>query len=233
MGWRPCCCWCRVRPPDPGLMQHMPPQVAPPYHSYQSTSPIAQVLSGSPPPVNKMYEVFPAYDHLICWEDEIHGGTGPTQAGAAQGATPAAPAAHTTQAPQAARQAGGGSREATVAAAAAAGAAGGGEEAAGWLGVRGEQVVGGGRPLSQQRSRLLAQGEEELEVEAGAAADEAGAKDAAAVPSRQPQQDSTSLFDWQKKPAKLLQFVSGTLVCAGVCVCVGVCESTEAALALP
>ncbi|KAI3428334.1 hypothetical protein D9Q98_006714 [Chlorella vulgaris] len=158
-------------------------------------------------PVNKMYEVFPAYDHLICWEDEIHGGTGPTQAGAAQGATPAAPAAHTTQAPQAARQAGGGSREATAAAAAAAGAAGGGKEAAGWLGVRGEQVVGGGRPLSQQRRRLLAQGEEELEVEAGAAADEARFEDAAAVPSRQPQQDSTNLFDWQKKPAKLLQFL--------------------------
>ncbi|PSC69765.1 Counting factor associated D [Micractinium conductrix] len=36
-------------------------------------------------PVNKMYEVFPAYDHLICWEDEIHGGTGPTLEGAEPG----------------------------------------------------------------------------------------------------------------------------------------------------
>lgn len=37
------------------------------------------------PAVNRMYEVFPAYDHLICWEDEIHGGTGPTLEGASAG----------------------------------------------------------------------------------------------------------------------------------------------------
>jgi hypothetical protein len=29
---------------------------------------------------NVMYQVFPAYDHLLCWKGPVHGGTGPTLA---------------------------------------------------------------------------------------------------------------------------------------------------------
>lgn len=29
---------------------------------------------------NEMYEVFPAKDHLVCWKDEVHGGSGPVTA---------------------------------------------------------------------------------------------------------------------------------------------------------
>ncbi|EFN58071.1 hypothetical protein CHLNCDRAFT_142355 [Chlorella variabilis] len=99
-------------------------------------------------PVNKMYEVFPAYDHLTCWEDEIHGGTGPTLAGAQQGG-------------QAVEE--------------------GQEEG---------QAAAGEAPRSQQRRRLRG--------EAEAAAEEEGEGRQAGGPY---------LFDWEKKPAKLLHFL--------------------------
>lgn len=106
-------------------------------------------------PVNKMYEVFPAYDRLTCWVGEIHGGTGPTLAGADAGATPSA----------------------------AGQPAAAGEEGR-WSG----EALAAGRPLAQQRRRLL-----------GSEADEDEGQPAG----------GPFLFDWEKKPAKLLGFVSG------------------------
>lgn len=111
-------------------------------------------------PVNRMYEVFPAYDRLACWVGEIHGGTGPTLAGAGDSATPS----------------GAGQAEAAA-------------EQHGWS----VEAMAAGRPLAQQRRRLLGS--------------EADGRD------EEPQQGGPFLFDWEKKPAKLLGFVSA-LCCA-------------------
>jgi hypothetical protein len=104
----------------------------------------------SPPPapaaVNLMYEVFPAQDRYVCWQDEVHGGSGPTLEAARQPRQPAGDEAR--------------------------------EE--GDTGVS----TGEGDPVSQQRRRLSA-------AAGGVGADAAG----------------PYLFDWEKKPAKLLSFV--------------------------
>lgn len=94
------------------------------------------------PAVNRQYEVFPAYDHLLCWEDEIHGGTGPTLAGEPSPVADVAPAAGTA------------------------------------------------RPLAQQRR---------LQAEQPA---DSGSAGSGAEPG------GPYLFDWEKQPKKLLQFVS-------------------------
>lgn len=99
--------------------------------------------------VNKMYEVFPSYKDLTCWVDEIHGGTGPTLAGAAQPLR---------------RQ---------------------GEDEGTWSG----EAMAAGLPLSAQR-RLLGQRKAEK-----AEQEETG-------------EGGRYLFDFEKKPAKLLAFVS-------------------------
>lgn len=120
-----------------------------------------------------MYEVFPAYDKLTCWEDEIHGGTGPTLAGPSAAASPAA--------------AGGASMQQQEAA-----------DAGRWSG----EDMAVGRPLAQQRRRLRGSALE--------AAEEEGEEE---------QQGGPYLFDFEKKPAKLLAFVSGaacSMFCAQV-----------------
>ncbi len=108
-----------------------------------------------------MYEVFPAYDKLTCWEDEIHGGTGPTLAGPPAAASPAA--------------AGGASEQQQEAA-----------DAGRWSG----EDMAAGRPVAQQRRRLRGSALEAAEEE-------------------EEQQGGPYLFDYEKKPAKLLAFVSG------------------------
>lgn len=99
--------------------------------------------------------MFPAYDHLTCWEDEIHGGTGPTLAGTDTSSIAVQPAEE--------------------------------EEEGRWS----AKDVAAGRPLAAQRRRLSE----------GAAA---GSKKEEA----QEEARGQYLFDWEKKPAKLLAFVS-------------------------
>ena len=113
-------------------------------------------------PVNRMYEVFPAYDKLICWEDEIHGGTGPTLAGPPAAASPATAGADAEQQRQQA------AADAEV-----------------WSG----EDMAAGRPLAQQRRSLRGSEADEDEDE-------------------QQLQGGPYLFDYEKKPAKLLAFVS-------------------------
>ena len=114
-------------------------------------------------PVNRMFEVFPAYDKLICWEDEIHGGTGPTLAGPPAAASPTTARADAEQQQQQQQAA----------------------EAERWSG----EDMAASRPLAQQRRRLRGSEVDEDENE-------------------QQLQGGPYLFDYEKKPVKLLAFVS-------------------------
>ena len=135
--------------------------------------------------MNKQYEVFPAYDRLICWQDEIHGGTGPTLAGAAAADTTDAGDSDAGQAQQQQVQQQQAEQQPEA------------EEGA-WS----AEDMEAGRPLAQQRRRLLAS------RGAATAAQPARRHAGAAATAGAAAAGGGFLFDVEKKPAKLLHFVS-------------------------